>query len=889
MESIDFNTDGVPDGIIDLFVETGITPQPGDIWESTGDESAEVALEASTGILRVWKLINASDDYEFTLRNTSCSPSVRATVQFILGPYAGKPVTTGFYAVCDINFECDIEIEIDLDLFETLETKEEEAPPHLNGTWRYTGALPSSQYVLENSEFGATIPYTPGDGSPVDSQDFTFTYTIAGQGSCTTKSTDIQITLIRRAFAGYASERNICITDVNVWDQIINLNDDRYLEQEDEDGTWSFTESSGLETPITNQINLKDYIDAYLSSPEYVPGFGCKDFVFNHTVRSRAPVCEDSRASVVFRVFEELKEFEQVDGPEEICPATYPGTELDLYDLLTFSPGFEYQNGTSDTELVRWTFESGPSDLDLFENLNELEMVESHRGPISIAGASPGRYEFRYTVTTDTTCTAFKPQILYEGSFCAPDIRSFNPCGSISAPVVIEIVDFDYAGENTNINLCSADVTDTVSLRSLLQDNGSVIIEGTWINEDTGLEVDDQFLFPDTITDPISFSFTHRTGDPLLCEDTARLEVTIFNPPNAGEDAIVQVCTNDLTINLFDQLEGNPDDSGSWFGPFGYVSTDNVGRFDPSDDTLPILGPGEYVYSVPGNDGCAMADQATLTIRFVDPIAVGNDINATFCKQDGGINLFQLLDRNTARTGRFVDPLGLEVLDQEGVVSFETLTNGIYTFQYIIDNNQPCDISSLDVNIQIVDLPIPNVPDQEFCILDAVRLDAIEVDVLNYNWYDTLESETPVVDNPLLVDNQIYYIASVDVDNCESERLQVSINILNTGERSATGEFCTLDFQDGVSPNGDNQNDTFDLLIEDVYNIPEAFPDFELQIFNRYGSLVYEGNSDTEEFRGESNTSVRLGDDLPSGTYFYIFVPNFENNLPIQGSFYLSR
>ena len=35
--------------------------------------------------------------------------------------------------------------------------------------------------------------------------------------------------------------------------------------------------------------------------------------------------------------------------------------------------------------------------------------------------------------------------------------------------------------------------------------------------------------------------------------------------------------------------------------------------------------------------------------------------------------------------------------------------------------------------------------------------------------------------------------------------------------------------------------------------------------------------------------SVRLGDDLPSGTYFYVFTPNFNNNLPIQGSFYLSR
>ncbi|TYP75059.1 T9SS type B sorting domain-containing protein [Aquimarina intermedia] len=135
----------------------------------------------------------------------------------------------------------------------------------------------------------------------------------------------------------------------------------------------------------------------------------------------------------------------------------------------------------------------------------------------------------------------------------------------------------------------------------------------------------------------------------------------------------------------------------------------------------------------------------------------------------------------------------------------------------------------------------------------------------------------------------MFYIANVDTDNCESGRLAVPIVIHNTGERFSNGELCTLEFQDGVSPNGDIQNDSFALFIEEVYNIPIAFPDFDLKIYNRYGSLVFDGNRNTEEFRGESNVSIRLGDDLPSGTYFYIFNPNFDNNLPIQGSFYLSR
>ena len=222
-------------------------------------------------------------------------------------------------------------------------------------------------------------------------------------------------------------------------------------------------------------------------------------------------------------------------------------------------------------------------------------------------------------------------------------------------------------------------------------------------------------------------------------------------------------------------------------------------------------------------------------------------------------------------------------------MEFETLTNGIFNFRYVIPNVAPCDESSLIVSIQLVDLPEPDVSDQQFCILDAKRLEDIEVDVLNFNWYATLESDTPIIDNPILLDNQVFYIATVDTDNCESERVAVMIDILNTGERFDNGELCTLDFQDGVSPDGNNQNDTFSLFIEDEFNIPEAFPDFDLKIYNRYGVIVYQGNSNTEEFRGESNVSVSIGNDLPSGTYFYIFTPNFENNIPIQGSFYLSR
>jgi len=52
----------------------------------------------------------------------------------------------------------------------------------------------------------------------------------------------------------------------------------------------------------------------------------------------------------------------------------------------------------------------------------------------------------------------------------------------------------------------------------------------------------------------------------------------------------------------------------------------------------------------------------------------------------------------------------------------------------------------------------------------------------------------------------------------------------------------------------------------------EQFPNFELTIFNRNGSSVYETSAaNYEEFAGVPNSGALSGDGLlPVGTYFYV-------------------
>ena len=65
----------------------------------------------------------------------------------------------------------------------------------------------------------------------------------------------------------------------------------------------------------------------------------------------------------------------------------------------------------------------------------------------------------------------------------------------------------------------------------------------------------------------------------------------------------------------------------------------------------------------------------------------------------------------------------------------------------------------------------------------------------------------------------------------------------------------------GFSPNYDDVNETFTVVGV------EQFPDNRMEVYNRYGNLVFEMDSYDNSWRGTSFE----GDELPEGTYFYVF------------------
>jgi gliding motility-associated-like protein len=74
---------------------------------------------------------------------------------------------------------------------------------------------------------------------------------------------------------------------------------------------------------------------------------------------------------------------------------------------------------------------------------------------------------------------------------------------------------------------------------------------------------------------------------------------------------------------------------------------------------------------------------------------------------------------------------------------------------------------------------------------------------------------------------------------------------------------CELFIPEGFSPNNDNNNDLF--VIEGL----KGGTIINIQIFNRWGALVYESTNYQNDWNGQANQGSASGD-LPSGTYFYI-------------------
>jgi len=255
----------------------------------------------------------------------------------------------------------------------------------------------------------------------------------------------------------------------------------------------------------------------------------------------------------------------------------------------------------------------------------------------------------------------------------------------------------------------------------------------------------------------------------------------------------------------------------------------------------------------PNSGQCATT--TTMTINVISNISppTGNPIQV-FCATPTPL-ISDLTATGTAIQW-YASATGSTTLNNNNALINGTIYFGTQTIDGCESTNR------FQTTVSIVKVPTPFGDSfQKFCLEKNPTVGNLIALGTNVSWYDSINNGIKINNNTLLQDKTKYYATSKDAQSgCESrERLSVTANLI----------LCDVVIFNSIKVDAEPMSDR--LYIDDI----SYFPNNSIQIFNRYGRLVWETkgyNNDTNAFKGKANVPdlFQKDEQLPAGTYFYI-------------------
>ncbi|MFN3755231.1 gliding motility-associated C-terminal domain-containing protein, partial [Flavobacterium sp.] len=707
-----------------------------------------------------------------------------------------------------------------------------------------------------NAQAGGTWSPTLASGTgifnPAIDTAGTYTYSVGG-GLCTTDTADVVVTIIQAANSGGVGQTlNVCVTSTSV-DLFTGLDGTQGI------GTWNDDDATGA---LTGNV----------FNPSTV---GVGTYNFTYTVIGTSP-CANSSSTVTV-IVNPQPNAGTFTGIVSLCPSV---GVLDLTTLLT-----------------------GQNSGGVWTDSNAVVVTS----PITIINFAPGTYSYTYSVTnactTDTEVVQFT--ILANPIISTVNVTISPAC--LGSNVIVNLngmvdgtytLSYDLSGANT-LSGQTATVTIASGIGNFSIPTASLPNIGTTVITFTNIL--------NTVTNCSS----------VLTNVTAQIQVRPLADIDSPNLSAASVCFgNSIVVNIANAI--NLPDGVYQFnysipgatpttGVTGNVTVaGGIGQFTVPASIFTVAG--NYTLTIIGiiaTTGCTNANENVAVSFTINPIpdltgviitaqntCLNFDSTVTInapSMPDGTYTInYVLLNSNTGNgttVATFTNGIGTFVIPGS------SLPNGGITGLSIADftNNQT--LCSANINIPIGNITSFNVTElgtpqiiqsgNLFCQDDNPTIESLTANLIGFPtviWYNAPTGGTAYSSTDLLVNGTTYYAALVAASGCEGAiRLEVTVD---------TTVCDDLFIPDGYSPNNDGINDTFE-----IPNLALLYPNFKLEIYNRYGNLIYTGNRNTPNWDGTTTVSgLNLGNNLlPVGVYFYILNFNDGARKAIQGRVYLNR
>ncbi len=478
-----------------------------------------------------------------------------------------------------------------------------------------------------------------------------------------------------------------------------------------------------------------------------------------------------------------------------------------------------------------------------FDFFGDLKIISANTFPCSngineVIVTAEGVAPLQFKITTKNGV----PFVVNNGtsnifSGLAPAIYNFQVrdlCGNI----VNRIFDINLLPEPTITpsNLCDGQ-SGQLSVQAI-----SYLNYQWWKGTDTGtiLSTTNVLTFNpfSTATTPGTYFVRIYSTNPLSCANKiVSYVVPVVSNPNAGQNRTISICNAANPIDLFSVLLAPFDTGGIW------TETTSSGNLNGNIWSPIGVNFGTYIFNYAVAGFCGSSDDATITLNFNQgpPIPIITSLPQVCNGNVINLNISAIPNATYQWTG----PNNFTSNNQNVTINNATNENtGLYTVRALLNGCETT--SSYNVNVN----QTPNFTLESGCLNSVYTLNVVPTnnsfdpnDVF-YNWTGPNGYTSSL--NPIILSglsSGVYEVTVTNTSGCFSKKI---INV--------SGTFCEI--PNIITPNNDGSNEFFELSGLDVTN---------LQIFSRWGRLVYEKNNYINQWNGQNMNNEKL----PDGTYFY--------------------